>query len=193
MLSTFFTLNLCCRTRSLINFVNTETIYPAAQTCRSNQMVPINHLSLVVAVFHTEPHPLKNFLIMSVHFYSTHTCISEHGLLYKNNDVTAHQWKLGVELCKKKSIVGGKTANSATKLPSWSSGAVCVTRPLQHNIFLYPAVSFLEEAALDRLIKAPCLEDVRSERLWGSFIIVKGVGFELSWNQHELSALRVKW
>lgn len=88
-------------------------------------------------------------------------------------------------LCKKKNIVGEK-ANSATKLPSWSSGAVCVTRLPQHNIFLYPAVSFLEEAALDRLIKAPCLEDARSERLWGSFIIFKGVGFELCWKQHEV-------
>lgn len=75
--------------------------------------------------------------------------------------------------------MGEKKANSATNLPSWSSGAVCVTRLHQHNIFLYPAVSFLKKAALNRIIKVPCLEDVRSERLWGSFIIIKGVEFGL--------------
>lgn len=77
--------------------------------------------------------------------------------------------------------MGGKRqlCHNTPQLVQWSSR---VTRLLLHNIFLYPAVPFLEQAASDRLIKAPCLEDVRSENLWGSFIIVKAVGFELGWN-----------
>lgn len=89
--------------------------------------------------------------------------------------------------------LSSKNKSIATKLPSWSSGAVCVTRLLLHNIFLYPAVPFLEQAPSDRLIKAPCLEDLKSEKLKGSFIIVEGVGFELNTNVRRLHSESSAW
>lgn len=65
------------------------------------------------------------------------------------------------------------------KLSSWQSKAGCVTQLLLlllNNIFLRPAVPILEPVALDKPSTAPCLEDLGSQKLCGSFIIVGGGG-----------------
>lgn len=63
------------------------------------------------------------------------------------------------------------------KLSSWQSRAGCVTQLLLlNNIFLRPAVPILELVVLDKPSTAPCLEDLGSQKLCGSFIIVGGWG-----------------
>lgn len=62
------------------------------------------------------------------------------------------------------------------KLPSWWSGGVGVTRLLSIIFSFYSAFSFLEEAAVERLLRAPCLVEVKSERLWALFIVTAALG-----------------
>lgn len=159
---------------TLCKYINNSSCNP--NTC-GNQMVPINHSPPCCFRVRKEvQQPLKKLwldICMHLHmhnFFLSPNCFAKAMIwLLTNAKEGLSSARSGAFLGRKKATLPQKfSAGPVEQSASWGCSYIIFS-----FILCFP---FFRTGCLGRPHKAPSLKEVKSERLWGSFIIVRGAG-----------------